>query len=105
MIRNVKTFQDDSFDGYRLGALVASSSGRDSGKLYIINDFLKNDYVLLVDGKIKKTSRPKRKNVKHLLPMGEIFDIINGSTIENRDEKIANFIDTYIAYKNKEGRN
>lgn len=47
------------------GQVVFSKSGRDKGNAFIIFDF-DNDYVWLVDGKIRKLSKPKKKKKIHI---------------------------------------
>ncbi len=49
------------------GRLVCSIAGRDAGKLYIIIDTLSDNMVQVVDGKIRKLTAPKKKNIKHLM--------------------------------------
>ena len=50
-----------------LGQLVHSKAGRDKGKYFIIIDILDNDYVMLVDGDLRKLGNPKKKKIKHLV--------------------------------------
>ncbi len=50
----------------RIGQLVSSLQGRDSGMFYLV---IKNDSqsrVLVADGEGRKVEKPKRKNIKHL---------------------------------------
>ena len=51
------------------GQVVKSLSGRDKGCLYVVTEFTENA-VFVADGKRRKLSNPKRKNIKHvrLLP-------------------------------------
>ena len=48
------------------GQVVRSKKGRDEGKVYIIMEIIDDDLLLLVDGKLRKLDRPKKKKVKHL---------------------------------------
>ena len=50
-----------------VGQLVTSRAGRDSGRKYVVVGFDESGYVLVADGHIRKLSRPKRKNTKHLI--------------------------------------
>jgi len=43
------------------GQVVRSKKGRDEGKVYIIMDIIDDDLLLLVDGKLRKLDRPKKK--------------------------------------------
>ena len=45
--------------------LVMSLNGRDAGKIMIVLGIF-DDYVLLADGKGRRTESPKRKKKKHL---------------------------------------
>ena len=45
--------------------LARSRAGRDKGTLYLVLDRTERT-VLLTDGKLRKLSRPKRKNRKHV---------------------------------------
>lgn len=49
-----------------IGQIVKSKAGRDKGESFIVYDIIDDNYVLLVDGKLRKISRPKKKKVKHL---------------------------------------
>ena len=46
------------------GQVVRSKKGRDEGKVYIIMDIIDDDLLLLVDGKLRKLDRPKKKKGK-----------------------------------------
>lgn len=75
-----------------IGSYVLSKAGHDAGKCYVIFD-IDGEYVYLVDGKIRTTDRPKKKNKKHIRPLGMCdtglsLKIRNGS-IRNEDIKKA----------------
>ena len=55
--------------------VVKSVAGHDKGKLYCVLS-LENGFALLVNGKTRKMSNPKRKSIKHLevLPVSESYD-------------------------------
>lgn len=48
------------------GQLVRSLAGRDKGKHYLVLRELDQKNVLLVDGRSRPVSRPKKKNKAHL---------------------------------------
>ena len=50
---------------YVIGQLVFSKSGHDKGTLFIIID-IKDEYLYLADGKIRKIEKPKKKKIKHV---------------------------------------
>lgn len=49
-----------------VGDIVKSTAGRDMGNLYIVQQILDRDFALLVDGKTKLLSKPKKKRLKHI---------------------------------------
>ena len=53
------------------GLIVKSLKGHDTGRIYIVMAILSDDFVLVVDGKYRKTDNPKQKRVKHLEVLGE----------------------------------
>ena len=50
-----------------IGQVVRSRAGRDKGGIFLIYEILDSEYVLLVDGKIRRLDRPKKKKIKHLV--------------------------------------
>ena len=57
------------------GQVVRSKKGRDEGKVYLIIDIIDDDFLLLVDGKLRKLDRPKKKKVKHLYIYNSFVDL------------------------------
>lgn len=49
-----------------LGQIVSSRAGRDKDRYFIVVDIIDKEYVLLVDGSLRKTGNPKKKKIKHL---------------------------------------
>ncbi len=70
------------------GQVVRSKKGRDEGKVYLIIDVIDDDFLLLVDGKLRKLDRPKKKKVKHLYIYKDVIDT-----------NVSEFNDTYIRKK------
>ena len=56
-----------------IGQLVKSKAGRDKGEVFIVIDIIDHEYVFVVDGKLRKLSKPKKKKVKHLQRYDEII--------------------------------
>lgn len=48
-----------------VGTVVKSVAGRDQGRYYMVTK-LEGQAVYIADGKLRRLSRPKRKNQKHL---------------------------------------
>lgn len=73
-----------------LGRHVLSIAGHDFGKQYVIIE-IQNEYVYLVDGKIRTLDRPKKKKIKHIELIEQcdpsfIVKVIN-KTIKNEEIK------------------
>jgi len=58
-------------DNY-IGCMVISLAGRDKGKLAAVVDVIDKNYVLIADGRIRKTDSPKKKKLKHLRIIAEV---------------------------------
>jgi len=52
------------------GMIVMSRSGHDRGRLYVVIEAEKENYLLLSDGKKRTLINAKRKNVKHVQAVG-----------------------------------
>lgn len=57
--------------------LVKSIAGRDLGNVYLIKEILDKDYVLLIDGKAKTISNPKKKKIKHITSLGVVEESLH----------------------------
>ncbi len=57
--------------------VVKSIAGRDEGSIYLVSEIVDENYVLLIDGKTKPISKPKRKKIKHLISIGEVETQLN----------------------------
>lgn len=51
---------------FEVGRIVLSKQGRDKGKFFVVWQFVNDSFVLLVDGNLRKLSKPKLKRIKHL---------------------------------------
>lgn len=72
------------------GQLVEPKAGRDSGSFYLVIEVIDGNYVLAVDGVVRRLENPKKKNIKHLIlhPQiaGEIVDKLkSGERISNAE--------------------
>lgn len=59
-----------------LGEVVFSKAGRDKKSYYVIVEIVDEGFVKIADGKIRKITNPKLKNVKHLKQIGVVLDKI-----------------------------
>lgn len=63
-------------DRMRPGQVVRSQAGRDQGRYFLVMAVLDDRYVMVADGKQRKVESPKKKNVKHLAPMGIVAETL-----------------------------
>ena len=52
-------------DKFKVGDIVLSIAGRDSGKHYVVVETAEN-FVFICDGDLHKADKPKKKKVKHV---------------------------------------
>lgn len=72
------------------GILAKSKAGRDKDCIYVIIS-VNDEYVYLADGKKRTIRRAKKKNIKHVQPIGTV---LCGSVTD--DEEIKRVIKQYI---------
>lgn len=51
---------------FEVGRIVVSKQGRDKGRAFIVSELINENFVMLIDGDLRKLSKPKLKKVKHL---------------------------------------
>lgn len=56
------------------GSVVRASAGRDSGGYFVVVS-AENGYCFIADGKSRRLSDPKRKNIKHICPTDSVIDL------------------------------
>lgn len=56
----------------QIGQFVKSKAGRDKGNVLIVFGIVDEQYVLVVDGDLRKLEKPKKKKVKHLSKIGDV---------------------------------
>ena len=76
-----------SCDGFHLGDIVYSSSGRDKGRHYIVM-YTEENLVGICDGDLHKTDKGKKKNPKHLRQTGGFCEYVRGKLTDG--EKVTN---------------
>lgn len=87
------------------GMLAVSRAGHDKDTLYVVWD-VQDEYVWLVDGRLKPLDKPKKKKKKHIqiiytIPENLQEKLLQKETIQNEDIKRA--IKTYLKRPLKEG--
>ncbi|SCZ81908.1 KOW domain-containing RNA-binding protein [Acidaminobacter hydrogenoformans] len=55
-----------------VGQFVKSKAGRDRDRVFLILDIVDDNFVLLVDGNLRKVDSPKLKKVRHLVKINQI---------------------------------
>jgi ribosomal protein L14E/L6E/L27E len=50
-----------------LGQLVVSAAGRDKGRYYVVMQIVDDTTVTVADGTYRPVSKPKKKNIRHLM--------------------------------------
>lgn len=73
------------------GRVVKATAGRDTGSYFVITD-MKGNYVFIADGKKRKLSYPKLKNLKHLRFTDNVIEL-NDIT----DKKLRNVLSRFAA--------
>lgn len=76
---------------FEAGMLAKSLAGHDFGTLYVIIR-VEEEYVYLVDGRIRTMDKPKKKKKKHVQVIKEIQQTVveklqNNQTIQNEEIK------------------
>lgn len=59
-----------------IGTVVESTAGRDQGKFFLICAQDGDDFCLIVDGRLHKQSKPKRKRLKHVKSTDRVMTTI-----------------------------
>lgn len=72
-----------------IGCFATSIAGHDHNNIYVIIDS-DDEYVYLVDGKIRKVNNPKKKKLKHV------------QLIKRTDDTIAGRINNNVALSNED---
>lgn len=83
----------DSSDEIAIGQVVKSRAGRDKGRIFLVLDIIDKEYLLIVDGDLRKLDRPKKKKIKHL--------IIYNTVVEGLNYKLENKMKINNAYIRK----
>ena len=70
----------------KVGQIVTVKNGRDKNSLMVVL-MAEERYVFLVDGRIRKLARPKRKNIKHVSPTKAVVNLVTccGRSLQDAD--------------------
>lgn len=68
----------------RLGSVVISTAGRDSGRIFLVVSIPDDNYVYIADGNLRRLAKPKKKKLKHV---ALTLHMLNGIGDKLRDGK------------------
>lgn len=63
----------------KIGMIVKSLAGHDAGRFYVITKIEKNR-AYIVDGRLRKLEKPKKKNIVHLSGSGKVVNLFEFGT-------------------------
>ena len=84
-----------------VGSIVYSKAGRDVGKCYIIVRLDDKGYAFVANGTDKKLAAPKRKNIKHLAPSGDVSEAIRDKLLQEKQVFDSEIKSALRAYSDK----
>lgn len=58
---------------FQVGQIIKSKAGRDKDRYFIIIE-VKDEYVYVVDGNLRKLEKPKAKKIKHIQPVNVVVE-------------------------------
>ena len=67
-------------------SVVIVKAGKEKNSRFVVTDVLSDRYVLIADGRTRKLSKPKKKNILHLQPTSEKIDAVT------TDRKLREFL-------------
>lgn len=76
-----------------IAQVVKSKAGRDNGNIFIIYEILDDNHVLVIDGDLRRLSKPKKKKIRHLIVYKDVINTLK--------EKIINEVKFNNAYVRK----
>lgn len=68
----------------KIGQVVKSTKGRDQGRFFIVIGVIDKEYLLIVDGDIRKIDKPKKKKIKHLVKLNILSEEVRDRVINNK---------------------
>jgi ribosomal protein L14E/L6E/L27E len=66
----------------REGDVVLSRAGRDSGRTFVVLKTIDENFVLIVDGRLRTLDRPKKKKRMHLLKASDARMELSGRLLD-----------------------
>lgn len=59
-----------------IAQVVKSKAGRDNGNIFIIYEIIDDKHVLVIDGDLRRLSKPKKKKIKHLIVYKDVINTL-----------------------------
>lgn len=53
-------------EAYKIGDIVLATAGRDEKRFFVVISVIDESYVMIADGKSRRSESPKKKKVKHI---------------------------------------
>lgn len=75
---------------FQVGQFIRSKAGRDKDRIFIIIDKIDENYLLLVDGDLRKVESPKKKKIKHIALIDLVSEDIKAKILEGK--KVTNLM-------------
>ena len=75
---------------FKIGQFVVSKAGRDKEKIFIVIDRIDENYLLLVDGDLRKIESPKKKKIRHINILDQVSVEIENKLRESK--KVTNLM-------------
>jgi len=60
----------------QIGQYVRSKAGRDKNHIFLVIQVVDHEYVLVVDGDVRRIEKPKKKKCKHLFEYNQMSDVV-----------------------------
>ncbi len=92
-----------SFEEIELGQIVISKSGRDKLRPLIVVEKLDGEYLRLVDGKVRRVSKPKLKKFRHVKATRTVSEEVKSKITSGKklmDEEIRKVLEQYLSGTN-----
>ncbi len=66
-----------------IGSVVFSRAGHDKGNYFMVYEIVDDNFVTIVDGDIRKLSKPKKKKIKHIKNTDTVLENIAQKVKDN----------------------
>lgn len=83
----------------QVGDVVISISGHDMGEWYIVKN-VENNYIYLIDGRIRNINNPKKKQIKHVVKTNQTANQVAQKILANQYLQDAEVRKTLKFFKN-----